>query len=153
MKKSNLYISAGAIVLLFLLMVTQQLLMPRTVKGKPKSPIQKADLRIMTASEAGLTYRPNHSPHIVYTALFHASRNQHEKAQKWFQLGAGEFRLPAVMVFYGDYLVCLRRYNAARHWYDLAEFYARQRGEKNILPAVRSKRAFLDASEKRELKK
>ena len=138
---------------LCLLMLAQQLFMPRSFCGNPTNMMQKVDERVLTATEVGLVNRREHGAHIAYAAAFYASRGEHIRAQKWIQLGAGVFRLPSMMVFYGDYLTHHRRYKAARHWYNLAESCAWRDGQKNFILLLRKKIGILNASEKRELKK
>lgn len=153
MRKKNTVIACAGILLLPLLVLLQQMLFPRTSPPVPGDGILKIDYLLLKATEEGLVYNRDHARHVAYAAAAYASKGKHATAEKWFKLGAEEFKYPSIMVYYGDYLTGQRRFKEARFWYGTAESFARRDGKKGFLFILHKKVEMLNAVEKGALKK
>ncbi|MBE6384898.1 MAG: hypothetical protein E7048_04435 [Lentisphaerae bacterium] len=153
MRKVNTFTALGIIVCLPLLMLLQQFLMPRSFSGKRWKLPDSVDMKLVAATEEGLVFNRARAKHIAYAAAVYAAQGKHDIAQKWFLLGSAEFRYPSVMVFYGDYLAWHRRFQEARHWYKLAAFFAEQDKQLVFLQILRKKMAYLEAEERKAVRK
>ena len=111
MRKKNAFLAAAVIGALPLLMLMQQRLMPRNNPAAPPHLMLRQDQKLLWATEDGLIYNRFYARNVAYAAGFYAARGEHVKAQKWFQLGAAEFRYPSVMLLYGDYHLYSRKYH------------------------------------------
>ena len=153
MRKKNAFLAAAVICALPLLMLMQQRLMPRSTPKRPFVPIWQKNAKLLLATEDGRVYNRANATHIAYAAAVYAAQGKHNTAQKWFLLGAAEFRYPSVMLFYGDYHFYHKRYRAARHWYDLAKYYANHDRQGGFLRFIKQRTDVLDALEKKKVKK
>ncbi|MBO5791374.1 MAG: hypothetical protein J6S54_02755 [Lentisphaeria bacterium] len=153
MRKKNTILAAGIILVIPVLMLMQQFLMPRSTPKKPAHLIRKMDHKLLLATEDGRVYNRANATHIAYAAAVYAAQGKHNTAQKWFLLGAAEFRYPSVMLFYGDYHFYHKRYRAARHWYNLSRYYALHDRQMHFLRVIKERTDVLDALEKKQVKK
>ena len=153
MRKKQALIALAALIAVPALLLAQQLLFPRHTPQPPRHLEWKCDLKLMTATEAGLVYNRTCAKHIAYAAAVYASKGEHKTAQNWFRLGAAEFRYPSVMLFYGDYLVYHKREREALRWYKLALFCARQERVKDFAVFVRMRIRELEKRMIQEVKK
>ena len=99
MRKKNLITACLVIGAFPALLLLQQFLMPRKSPAEPRHLIRKFDGKLLLATEEGLEYNRNNAAHIAYAAAIYASQGRHRTAEKWLQLGAGEFRYPSIMLF------------------------------------------------------
>ena len=153
MRKKNAFLAAAVIGALPLLMLLQQRLMPRNNPAAPPHLMLRQDQKLLWATEDGLIYNRFYARNVAYAAGFYAARGEHVKAQKWFQLGAAEFRYPSVMLLYGDYHLYSRKYRAARRWYELARSHALQDRQAQFLHVLTKRIDLLDSLEKKGAKK
>ena len=139
MRKKNLITACLVIGAFPALVLLQQFLMPRKSPAEPRHLIRKFDGKLLLATEEGLEYNRNNAAHIAYAAAIYASQGRHRTAEKWLQLGAGEFRYPSIMLFYGDYLFDRKRLHEAKRWYHLALYCAMSSGQKQFCDFVRKR--------------
>lgn len=153
MRNKYTFFAAAVICAIPVLMLLQQFLLPRSTPGTPQHLIRKIDYKLMLATEDGRVFNRANAKHIAYAAAVYAAQGKHNTAQKWFLLGAAEFRYPSVMLFYGDYHFYHKRYRAARHWYDLAKYYAQHDRQGQFLRFIKERTDALDSLEKQKVKK
>ena len=153
MRTVNTWFAAAVICAIPVLMLLQQHLMPRSSPEKPLHLQRKMDHKLVLATEEGRVFNRSNAKHIAYAAAVYAAQGKHNTAQKWFLLGAAEFRYPSVMLFYGDYHFSHKRYQAARHWYDLAKYHAQRDRQGQFLRFINERTDALDSLEKQKVKK
>ena len=153
MRTVNTWFAAAVICAIPVLMLLQQRLMPRSTPKVPPHLVRKIDYKLVLATEDGRVFNRANAKHIAYAAAVYAAQGKHDIAQKWFLLGAAEFRYPSVMLFYGDYHFYHKRYHAARHWYALAKYHAQHDRQGQFLRFLKERTDVLDALEKQKVKK
>jgi len=120
------YLTAlGAVIGIPLLMIGQQILLPR--EKQPAVPLPECrrdfDHPLMLATDRIMDAR---QPKAVYFAsvrwLWH---NDPVSAECWMRYGAAECRYPSIMLLYADFCRQRSRYTEARRWLRLAGYYGR----------------------------
>ena len=139
MKKSNFYISAGAMLLLCLLMLLQQQLMPRGKNFSARRIPPFYSTAMLTSTENALVYGEKRAAVVAMAAAVNIKAGRLFEAEKWCRLGVLEYRHPSIMVFYGDFLTGQKRFKEAGRWYSLALHLARKDQKKEFFRLVETK--------------
>lgn len=149
-RTKNTCIAVGAAVFIPAVMLLQQFLLPRGKEPVPRHLEWRIDGKLMLATEDGLKQGRKYAWHVANAAAGYITQRRYRTAEAWLKWGAAEQRFPSIMLFYGDYLVSVKRYREALRWYRLAEKQAAADGQLAFAKIVRGRIGGLAAAMKRK---